>query len=112
MNQPADTLRIVKEGNKEAERYRRTIAATQPAGDFERAFGAFGRALDNFMPSFIETMKKVAEILTTETYEDYQIRKWLSQVPHGGMVGDNAVLIVYNEKHPSASYILVEDIKI
>lgn len=112
MNQPADSLSVIREGSKEAERYRKLIAATTPAGDFERAFGAFGRALDNFMPSFIETMKKVAEILTTETYEDYQIRKWLSQVPHGGVVGEKAVLIVYNKQHPSASYILVEDIKI
>lgn len=47
-----------------------------------------------------------------ESADDYQIRRWLSQVPHGGIVGDKAVLIVYNEEHPSASYILVEDIKI
>ena len=105
-------VRIVQEGSKEAQRYRAIIAATTPAGDFEKAFGAFGRALDNFMPSFMKIVKQIAENLTTESYEDYQIRKWLSQVPHGGMVGDKAVLIVYNEKHPSASYILVEDTKI
>lgn len=82
-------------------------------GDFEKAFSSMGRALDNFMPAF----KRIVETLTSELnkeedLQDYQIRRWLSQVPHGGMVGEKAVLIVYNEKHPSASYILVEDIKI
>lgn len=112
MNQPANTLRIVKEGSKEAERYRKLVAATNPVGDFERGFAAFGRALDNFMPTLIETMRKIAKNLEAESPDDYQIRRWLSQVPHGGMVGETAVLIVYNEKHPSASYIVVEDTKI
>jgi hypothetical protein len=42
--------------------------------------------------------------------QDYQIKRWLSQVPHGGVVGENAVLIVYNEKHPSQSVLIVEGI--
>jgi len=42
--------------------------------------------------------------------QDYQMRRWLSQVPHGGIVGDSAVLIVYNEEHPSQSYLIVEGI--
>lgn len=41
---------------------------------------------------------------------DYQIRRWLSQVSHGGIVGNTAVLIMYNEKHPSQSYLIVEEI--
>jgi hypothetical protein len=40
--------------------------------------------------------------------QDYQMRRWLSQVPHGGMVGEKAVLIVYNEQHPSQSILIVE----
>lgn len=80
------------------------------AGQFETAFGNFGRALDNFVPKFSEVIKAVAEKTKNETYDDYQIRKWLSQVPHGGIVGKKAVLIVYNENHPSASYIVVEEI--
>jgi hypothetical protein len=51
------------------------------------------------------------DVKAPETYEDYQIRKWLSQVPHGGIVGNMAVLICYNEKHPSASIVIVEGIK-
>lgn len=114
MNQPANTLRIVKEGSKEANRYRETIRKTNPVGDFERAFGSFGRALDNFMPTFIKVAREIAK--TTQKYkdeslDDYQIRRWLSQVPHGGMVGDKAVLVVYNEEHPSQSYLIVEDTK-
>lgn len=40
--------------------------------------------------------------------QDYQMKRWLSKVPHGGMVGNLAVLICYNEKHPSQSLVIVE----
>ena len=52
---------------------------------------------------------KASPVYPDESPEDYQIRKWLSQVPHGGMVGNMAVLICYNEKHPSASLVTVEE---
>lgn len=47
-----------------------------------------------------------------ESPEDYQIRKWLSQVPHGGIVGQKAVLVCYNRMHPARSILIVEDIEI
>lgn len=81
-------------------------------GTFEKGFASFGRALDDMMPAFKQIVETLTSELQKEDLQDYQIRRWLSQVPHGGMVGDTAVLIVYNEKHPSASYILVEDTKI
>lgn len=62
-------------------------------------------------PIFFDGKPRYMDIKPPETYEDYQIRKWLSQVPHGGIVGNMAVLICYNEKHPSASLVIVEDIK-
>lgn len=55
--------------------------------------------------------KRYFDIKPAESAEDYQIRKWLSQVPHGGIVDNMAVLICYNEKHPSQSLVIVEDIK-
>lgn len=42
----------------------------------------------------------------------YQIKRWLSQVPHGGIVGNMAVLICYNHKHPEQSLLIVEEIQI
>ncbi len=78
------------------------------AGQFEQAFASFGKALDQVIPPFLDVMKRILE---TETYERYQMRKWLSQVPHGGIVGNKAVLIVYNEKAPELSYLIVEDIE-
>lgn len=80
-------------------------------GEFERAFGNFGRALDGFMPTFIKTVREISKHLEAESYDRHQMRKWLSQVPHGGIVGDKAVLIVYNEKAPELSYLLVEGIE-
>lgn len=41
----------------------------------------------------------------------YQMKRWLSQVPHGGIVGNLAVLICYNEEHPEQSEMVVEVIK-
>ena len=38
------------------------------------------------------------------------LKKWLSEVPNGGIVGDKAVLIVYNEEHPELSFVTVEGI--
>ena len=61
-------------------------------------------------PIFFDGKPRYMDIKPPETYEDYQIRKWLSQVPHGGIVGNMAVLICYNEKHPSASFVTVEEI--
>lgn len=62
-------------------------------------------------PIFLDGKPRYMDIKPPETYQDYQIRKWLSQVPHGGIVDNMAVLICYNEKHPSASLVIVEDIK-
>lgn len=44
--------------------------------------------------------------------EDHQMRKWLSQVPHGGIIGNLAVLVCYNRMHPARSTLIVEDIEI
>lgn len=52
--------------------------------------------------------KKYWDIIPPESYERYQMRKWLSQVPHGGIVGDNAYLIVYNREAPERSYLIRE----
>lgn len=52
---------------------------------------------------------KASPVYPDESPDDYQIRKWLSQVSHGGMVGDKAVVIVYNEEHPSQSLVIVEE---
>lgn len=82
------------------------------AGAFEQAFAAAGKVIDDVIPVFRRAIETITAELQKEDLQDYQIRRWLSQVPHGGMVGDKAVLIVYNEKHPSASYILVEETKI
>lgn len=45
-----------------------------------------------------------------ESADRYQIRKWLSQIPHGGIVGNEAVLVVYNSEAPELSYIIKEQI--
>lgn len=63
-------------------------------------------------PIFFDGKPRYMDIIPAESYEDYQMRKWLSEVPHGGIVGDKAVLICYNHKHPSQSILLVEDIEI
>lgn len=47
-----------------------------------------------------------------ESAERHQMRKWLSQVPHGGIIGDEAFLIVYNEEAPELSYIIKEQIEV
>lgn len=82
------------------------------AGIFEEAFASMGRAFDNFMPAFHHILEVMKAEASKEDLQDYQMRRWLSQVPHGGMVGDKAVLIVYNEEHPSQSYLIVEDTNI
>lgn len=79
-------------------------------GTFEQGFANFGRALDEFVPAFNKIVKTIMETIEEEPYERYQMRKWLSQVPHGGIVGDKAVLIVYNEQAPELSYLIVEGI--
>lgn len=80
-------------------------------GTFEQALGSIGRAFDEFMPVFRKIMAQAAiEAKPPEPYERYQMRKWLSQVPHGGIVDDKAVLIVYNKEYPERSEILVEGI--
>jgi hypothetical protein len=78
------------------------------AGAFEQAFAAAGKVLDDVMP----VVKRFLDSLSmpVEDLQDYQMRRWLSQVPHGGIVGNKAVLIVYNEEHPSQSYLIVEEI--
>lgn len=55
-----------------------------------------------------KTGKKYWDIIPPESYERYQMRKWLSQVPHGGIVGDYAYLIVYNREAPERSYVIRE----
>lgn len=75
---------------------------------FEEAFASFGRALDGFVPVFKKYLDSLSQ--PKEDLQDYQMRRWLSQVSHGGMVGDKAVLIVYNEEHPSQSILIVEDV--
>lgn len=52
--------------------------------------------------------KKYMDIIPPESYERYQMRKWLSQVPHGGIIGDTAYLIVYNREAPERSYVIRE----
>lgn len=59
-------------------------------------------------PIFFDGKPRYMDIISPEPYERYQMRKWLSQVPHGGMVGNMAVLIVYNEKAPEQSEMIVE----
>ena len=80
----------------------------------------FKQAVDVVLPVYKQVLKQQNDIAASmamsmraqrESYDDYQIRKWLSQVPHGGMVGDKAVLILYNEEHPSQSLLIVEDTK-
>lgn len=51
---------------------------------------------------------KAMPVYPDEPAERYQIRKWLSQVPHGGFVGEMAVLICYNKKRPELSELVVE----
>lgn len=51
---------------------------------------------------------KASRVFEDISPERYQMRKWLSQVPHGGMVDDTGVLIVYNKKAPELSYLIVE----
>lgn len=51
---------------------------------------------------------KAMPVYPDEPAERYQMRKWLSQVPHGGVVGDTGVLIVYNEKYPELSELVVD----
>ena len=63
-------------------------------------------------PIFFDGKPRYMDIIPPETAEDYQMRKWLSQVPHGGIVGNKAVLVCYNHKHPSQSILLVEDIEL
>jgi len=82
----------------------------------------FKQAFDVVLPVYTQIVKQQEQVAANiaenmkrerlrEPYDDYQIRKWLSQVPHGGMVGDKAVLILYNEEHPSQSLVIVEDTK-
>lgn len=55
---------------------------------------------------------KANPVFTDEPLERYQMRKWLSQIPHGGIVGNMAVLICYNRQHPEQSSVIVEGISI
>ena len=44
-------------------------------------------------------------------YERYQVTKFFKQIEtRGVVVGDKAVLLVYDEKYPEKSYILTEQI--
>ena len=44
------------------------------------------------------------------TATEYQISKWLTSINRGGIVGNMAVLIVYNSEAPELSYIIKEQI--
>lgn len=68
-------------------------------------------AVINFRPQVKYWDVKAMPVYPDEPPEAYQIRKWLSQVPHGGMVGDLAALIVYNKAHPELSELIVEGAK-
>lgn len=81
----------------------------------------FKQAIDTVMPVYKQIVQQqdqaarnIAENMKRERlrepYDRYQMRKWLSQVPHGGIVGDKAVLIVYNSEAPELSEMIVEDI--
>lgn len=61
-------------------------------------------------PIFFNGAPRYMDIIPPEPYERYQMRKWLSQIPHGGIVGNKAVLIVYNSEAPELSEMIVEDI--
>lgn len=64
--------------------------------------------ITTFTPAVKYWDVKAHPVYADEPAERYQMRKWLSQVPHGGVVGDMGVLIVYNEKYPELSEILVQ----
>lgn len=73
------------------------------------------RSMIVFPECAIDDSPKYWDVKASPVYEDisperYQMRKWLSQVPHGGIVGDSAVLIVYNEQAPEQSEMIVEGI--
>jgi hypothetical protein len=60
----------------------------------------------------IEDSPKYWDVKASPVFEDislerHQMRKWLSQIPHGGIVGDKAVLIVYNSEAPELSEMIV-----
>jgi len=59
-------------------------------------------------------MRRLVDIVprTKISLQAYQITRWLSQVSNGGIVGNKAVLICYNERHPERSYMIVEDLPI
>lgn len=51
---------------------------------------------------------KSMPVFPDEPPERHQMRKWLSQVPHGGIVDDVAVVVCYNEQRPEQSYLIIE----
>lgn len=66
-------------------------------------------------PVFLDGKPRYWDIKNKPVYPDepperYQMRKWLSQIPHGGIVGCKAALILYNERMPEQSLLIVEDI--
>lgn len=56
--------------------------------------------------------REITMSLRAEPYERYQMRKWLTSVPNGAIVGNEAVLVVYNSEAPELSYIIKEPIEI
>lgn len=48
----------------------------------------------------------------SETADRHHMRKLLETIPHGGIMGSRAYLIVYNRAMPERSYVIVEDINI
>ena len=52
--------------------------------------------------------KKYMDIIPPESYDRYQMRKWLSQIPHAAIVDNVAYVIVYNSEAPERSYVVRE----
>lgn len=55
---------------------------------------------------------KNVPVYPDEPVERHQMRKWLSQIPHGGVYGNLAVLVCYNKHKPERSSVIVEVINI
>lgn len=53
-------------------------------------------------------MKKWWDIKKPESLQRYQMRRWLSHVPHGCIVNGVAYLVVYNREAPERSYVICE----
>lgn len=93
---------------------------------FEQAISFFANVMREAAQARIEQRKKNEkmfktgvkywDVKNTPVYPDeppgrYQMRKWLSQVEHGCIVGNTAMLLCYDKTCPEKSYVIIEDIK-